>query len=441
MQHLKGLLLVALALVFYSSYSKADQTGNILNNTWSGCTARTDDNWGGTSGGSTPWCGPSQINWGYGGGIISKTVAINNALKEVGIQVEGFTYSWEIKNLDANETNANQANRQDPMEVTVSVYKANGELYRQYNYDYSRPMDWTTYSGTETFPDQFLDPSFFGNLKLSAEGDDTGYWAGYWGPELGSSPSINLVYSSNPCYGNPLYDPQCDGYAEAYATKILEEQAALLASIPEPTVQEEIYEEPTLSTQNTGISEGSTSTQEQVTISNAAELEDQSDDTREKVDPIGIALKAAGDDVSFVLNNIIGESNGLEINQTQSSLGLGNAQAQSQSSSSSNQNDSEERKTRGQKLKQAAKQRAAGLQEQIIGSEEMDEQQAAQAEMLAMMNYVPGFDSYKVALAGGTYPDVPFYPPSNVPDSQSGVRNNLAQQLLHQEMVDMQYRR
>ena len=71
----------------------------------------------------------------------------------------------------------------------------------------------------------------------------------------------------------------------------------------------------------------------------------------------------------------------------------------------------------------------------------MDEQQAAQAEMLAMMNYVPGFDSYKVALAGGTYPDVPFYPPSSVPDSRLGVRNNLAQQLLHQEMVDMQYRR
>ena len=54
---------------------------------------------------------------------------------------------------------------------------------------------------------------------------------------------------------------------------------------------------------------------------------------------------------------------------------------------------------------------------------------------------MPAFDLYKTALAGGTYPDVPFYPPSTLPDSKSGARNNLAQQLLHQEMIDMQYRR
>ena len=431
-------------LLLHSLPSKGDTTGNILSGTnWSGCTAQSSDNWAGTSGGSTPWCGPSQINWGYGGGIISKTVAINNALQEVGIQVEGFTYSWAIKNADANDTTYNQANNQDPMEMTVSVYKANGDLYRQYNYDYSQPMDWTTYSGTETFPDQFLDPSFFGNLKLSAEGDDAGYWAGYWGPELRTSPSINLVYSSNPCYGNPLYDPQCDGYAEAYATKILEEQAALLASIPEPKVQEEIYEEPIIE-QNTGIQDSQTNPTEQVTISNAAKPEDKTDDTRKEVDPIGIALNAAADNAAFVLNNIVngelgGTINALETNQTQSALGMANAQTQGQGSSSSNQSNSEERLSRSQKLKQAAKERAAGLQKEIVESEDMDEQQAQQQEMLVMMNFVPGFDAYKIALAGGTYPDVAFYAPTTVPDSPNGKRNNFAQQLLHQQMVDMQY--
>ena len=118
-----------------------------------------------------------------------------------------------------------------------------------------------------------------------------------------------------------------------------------------------------------------------------------------------------------------------------------NTKTQSQSSSSSNQDDTEEKQTREQKLKEAAKEIAAGLQEQIVESENMTEQQLAQAEMLAMINYVPAFDLYKTALAGGTYPDVPFYPPSTLPDSKSGARNNLAQQLLHQEMIDMQYRR
>lgn len=438
------MLAVLWLLLLHSLPSNADTTGNILSGTnWSGCTSQSSDNWAGTSGGSTPWCGPTQINWGYGGGIISKTVAINNALQEVGIQVEGFTYSWRVKNLDAMETNANQANNQDPMEITVSVYKANGDLYQQYNFDYSQPMDWTTYSGTKTFPDQFLDPAFFGNLTFAAEGDDTGYWAGYWGPELGSSPSINLVYSSNPCYGNPLYDPQCDGYAEAYATKLLEEQAAILASIPEPTVQEQTYEEPIV-LQNTSVENSQTNPTEQVAISNAAEPEDQSDDTREKVDPIGIALNAAAADAAFVLNNIVngelgGTINALENNQTQSALGMANAQTQGQGSSSSNQSNSEERLSRSQKLKQAAKERAAGLQKEIVESDDMDDQQAQQQEMLVMMNYVPGFDAYKIALAGGTYPDVAFYAPTTVPDSPNGKRNNFAQQLLHQQMVDMQY--
>ena len=122
-------------------------------------------------------------------------------------------------------------------------------------------------------------------------------------------------------------------------------------------------------------------------------------------------------------------------------MGMENTQTQSQSSSSSNQDDTEKKETKEKKLKEAAKEIAAGLQEQIVESENMSEQQLAQAEMLVMMNYAPGFNSYKLTLPGGTYPDVPFYPPSTMPDSKSGARNNLAQQLLHQEMIDMQYRR
>ena len=414
-------------LLLLQSFSSAQ---NILNQQWNG--TYNLGYWGGTTGGQVPNLGGSTFYWGYGGGIISNTIAINEALQEEGVQVEGYSYVWKVKNGNANEY-TNQPGIDDFI-VTVDVYKADGTLYQSYTYDYGYSHDWTSHTGSETFPDQYLDPGFFGNMVVSAEGNDTGYWAGHYGPEFAAGESsITLTYSSNPCYGNPLYDPACDGYAEAIAQSILQQQAAELASVPEPEIQEVVYEEPI---QNTTTQENFS---EPVDVYSAEVAGDQSDDTREKVDPIGIALKAAGDDVSFVLNNIIGESNGLEINQTQSSLGLGNAQAQSQSTSSSNQNDSEERQTQGQKLKEAAKERAAGLQEQIVESEEMDEQQAAQAEMLAMMNYVPGFDAYKFTIAGGTYPDVAFYAPTTVPDSPNGKRNNFAQQLLHQQMVDMQY--
>ena len=205
---------MVLALVFFSSYSKADQTGNILNNTWSGNYGF--GYWGGTSGGQIPNLGGSTFYWGYGGGVLSNTIAINNALQEEGVQVEGYSYVWKIKNGNANEY-TNQPGI-DPMEITVEVYKANGDLYQTYVYDYGYSHDWTAHSGSETFPDQFLDPAFFGNITVKAEGDDSGYWAGWYGPEFNTAQSsLTLTYSSNPCYGNPLYDPACDGYAEAVA--------------------------------------------------------------------------------------------------------------------------------------------------------------------------------------------------------------------------------
>ncbi len=343
---------------------------NSLNSTWSG--NYNTGYWGGLEGGEVPNMIPngSGFVWGYGGGIISNTIAINQAIQDEGVQVEGYSYVWRVKNANTNlyELQGDV----DPFSITVDVYKEDGTLYTSYVYDYTQFQGWTTHEGSETFPDQFLDPAFFGNMTISAEGNDAGYWAGHWGPEFDTSQSsLTLTYSSNPCYNNPLYDPACTGYAEAIAQLILEQQELAITSIPE---QEIFYEEP---------------------IQN--------------------------------------------ITSNESSMGMENTQSQSQSNSSPDQDNTEEKETKGKKLKEAAKKIAAKLQEQIVESENMTEQQLAQAEMLAMINYVPAFDLYKMTLAGGTYPDVVFYPTTTVPDSPNGKRNNFAQQLLHQQMVDMQY--
>jgi len=343
---------------------------NSLNSTWSG--NYNTGYWGGLEGGEVPNMIPngSGFVWGYGGGIISNTIAINQAIQDEGVQVEGYSYVWRVKNANTNlyELQGDV----DPFSITVDVYKEDGTLYTSYVYDYTQFQGWTTHEGSETFPDQFLDPAFFGNMTISAEGNDAGYWAGHWGPEFDTSQSsLILTYSSNPCYNNPLYDPACSGYAEAIAQLILEQQELAITSIPE---QEIFYEEP---------------------IQN--------------------------------------------ITSNESSMGMENTQSQSQSNSSPDQDNTEEKETKGKKLKEAAKKIAAKLQEQIVESENMTEQQLAQAEMLAMINYVPAFDLYKMTLAGGTYPDVVFYPTTTVPDSPNGKRNNFAQQLLHQQMVNMQY--
>ena len=157
---------------------------------------------------NTPSCFPTKrpskipngtgFIWGHGGGLLSNTIAINNAIQSSGMQVEGFSYVWRVKNANINRYE--QQGGVDPLEITVDVFKSDGTLYTSYSYDYSQFQGWTTYQGSETFPDQFLDPAFFGNLVVSADGDDVGHWTGHWGPEFNTSASsITLTYSSNPC--------------------------------------------------------------------------------------------------------------------------------------------------------------------------------------------------------------------------------------------------
>ena len=218
-----------LASVFYCSYSNAQQ----LNPTTPSVTQSTSDlldpsaqnwtgqygtgYWGGVSGGPNPNRLPTDTGfvWSYGNNVISTTIAINTALQQAGLQVEGYSYVWKIKNGNANVFT--QQPGIDDFVITVDVYDSSGNIYQTYQYDYSYSHNWTAHTGTETFPDNFLYPNLFGSMVISAQGQDTGYWAGWYGPEFNvADSSITLQYSSNPCYNNELYDPACPGYAAAY---------------------------------------------------------------------------------------------------------------------------------------------------------------------------------------------------------------------------------
>ena len=46
---------------------------------------------------------------------------------------------------------------------------------------------------------------------------------------------------------------------------------------------------------------------------------------------------------------------------------------------------------------------------------------------------------YNASINGGAYNDAPTLADSQISDNKKGLRNNLAQQILHEEMIDMQY--
>lgn len=93
------------------------------------------------------------------------------------------------------------------------------------------------------------------------------------------------------------------------------------------------------------------------------------------------------------------------------------------------------------KLKEIATQRAMMLAETMGQAASLEQQQAVQAQIAALINFVPGFNAYgQVGIPGGDmYADQPFYEDKQVPENQRGLRQGLAQQILHEKMVEQQY--
>lgn len=64
-----------------------------------------------------------------------------------------------------------------------------------------------------------------------------------------------------------------------------------------------------------------------------------------------------------------------------------------------------------------------------------------QSNAIAAMNNVPQFNTYyNTSMKGGSYADVLAYKPTTIPENKRGLRVGLAQQILHDKMVDSQYK-
>lgn len=463
-------------LCFTASHSYSDTTGNLLDpsvieGTYNNCTPGVNC-WNGTSGGNIPnWSG-STAYWGYGAGTLRWNIAFQQALESVGIQLDGFNYSWYIKNYDTNY-HVQQEDGDDYMRISVRMYDESGtQLWgKQYNYDGT--YQWSYFTGQELFttplPIENVD-----TIIIRAEGDDPGFWAGYYGPEFDvASSSFTLIYSADPCYPDPLYSPTCEGYAEAYANKLLEEQMAAQqeAALTTPEVQEsvnqttptETFSSPVVTTQvqlggttDTGASSESTG---QLPIQ---QEKDSDDDKKQKLDLVRKLDAANNFDVGSVagapanstetpgmesvqaaeqqsMNGGLRNEVGMGSIESQIASGMVSIETQSQSSVASNQTNTETRQERRERLKEITENRANEIAEDNQSAESMDDQSKQQMEQLALMSFVPGFDTYQTSIPGGYYPDAEFYKPQQLPNSRKGLRNGLAQQLLHEQMIEMQY--
>ena len=194
----------ALLLISYSVSTNAQEiltTPNIASQTaWQGCATYLPSRiWGGYSGGPCPNIGlnGTGINYSYGETVLSQSFAVNQALANAGsnLQVNGYNYSWQVKNSNINNT---QPGGYDPIAtITVNLTDKNRNTIVSdvYNYGY-RLANWTTFSGTRTYDNPYaLDT--LGSIGIAVRSKDSGYWAGYYGPEFQNF-RLSLNYSVIP---------------------------------------------------------------------------------------------------------------------------------------------------------------------------------------------------------------------------------------------------
>jgi hypothetical protein len=200
-------------------------TGNLVDpnlQNWGGCNY-TGQNLGGqhsyVPGGSMPNCGQDIINWSYGGHWVYRRHAIEQALKQAGVNVDGYTWKFTIKNLNGDRPDQSGT---DTLLIQMNIWDKDGNRVHRKDWRYDWKFDWTEFSGTELFSNPLIGENL-DSWQLQMYGRDSGNWWGYYGPEM-MTPEINMIYSSNPCAVDPLLHPDCEGYVDAYANFLYDQQ-------------------------------------------------------------------------------------------------------------------------------------------------------------------------------------------------------------------------
>ena len=169
---------------------------------------------GGVTGGPVPAFNPNTntVIFSYTQQTVAYTYAFNQALRNAGLAIGGYDYSWQINNSGMNT---------GTLSGKFTLTALNGTPLQTYNYTYNESTgdsdQFVTHSGTQWFPQNHSSSNISG-FTMEWTGKDNRFWAGYWGPRV-REPSLSLRYLVDLCASNPLSSPDCPGYAAAYQTQ------------------------------------------------------------------------------------------------------------------------------------------------------------------------------------------------------------------------------
>ena len=244
----------------------------------------------------------------------------------------------------------------------------------------------------------------------------------YWGRTefnvQGNAEAISDVhfsygYTYDPCVSNPLYSPECPNYQivknATTVEQVLTETPTTVSPYGETDfAQPQVLNDPVVD--DIVFSEPATIGGNQIALANEA--------PQEEMDGSSNTEGSSGTESDREVAEVSPEISGAE----GSDDGDTEAEAESETVEEKDKGDLE---------------RSVALE--VATAATLEAQTAAQNNLLSVMAFVPNFSSYQTTIPGGVYEDAPGYAPSTVPESRRGLRNGLAQQLLHEKMVEMQY--
>lgn len=214
-----GLFLVCLFLASPSNAQNTtvdqnyeSQSGNLIDNSqWEGAYYGNDPNnccSNPAGSGALYDIGSDVIKFSYGLDKVQQSIAVEQALGMSGITVTGYNWSLDYRMIkDGNNAN-------DYLSVDIIMRNSFGGLIHNDNWNLGayQGTNWRSVSGSNSWSSGLSDVD---TITLRLEGRDGGYWAGLYGPEV-KNVDLKVRYMSDPCASNPLSDPTCEGYQEAY---------------------------------------------------------------------------------------------------------------------------------------------------------------------------------------------------------------------------------
>ena len=182
-----------------------------------------------------------------GGTSLNQAFAINTALQSAGVgaMVHGFNYgfNWRVGQGFSGCTAWNQdgscswtMNIPAYANATVSLTNKNNQTIHQQNYSFSGASTSGSVSEKFLLPAS-MNQSMLGTGRIAGSASGTGSSIeGAW---------ATLIYTADPCTNNPLYSPDCKGYAVAIAKSLAPPTTETTVASAEPTQNISPAPEPT----------------------------------------------------------------------------------------------------------------------------------------------------------------------------------------------------